>query len=122
MAFWSHSHSLQRKIIMAIVMVGLLPLTFLLALTYVEERRALRETTGANFKEVAVDAARRIEMHITRVMNERRLTLRIGFIVPLPGHARAEDSPFEMNDAQPASCREPGLHSSMRPVAPAVFG
>ena len=35
-----------------------------------ELRRALRETTGANFKEVAVDAASRIEMHVTRVMNE----------------------------------------------------
>jgi PAS domain S-box-containing protein len=70
MTFWSRSHSLQRKIIAAIVMVGLLPLTLLLALTYFEERRALRETTGTNFKEVAVDAARRIEMHVTRVMNE----------------------------------------------------
>ena len=70
MAFWSRAHSLQHKIIMAIVMVGLLPLTFLLALTYLEERRALRETTGTSFKEVAVDAARRIEMHVTRVMNE----------------------------------------------------
>jgi PAS domain S-box-containing protein len=70
MSFWSRSHSLQRKIITAIVMVGLLPLTLLLALTYLEERRALRETTGTNFKEVAVDAARRIEMHVTRVMNE----------------------------------------------------
>jgi PAS domain S-box-containing protein len=70
MTFWSRVHSLQHKIIMAIVMVGLLPLTLLLGLTYVEERRALRETTGTNFKEVAVDAARRIEMHVTRVMNE----------------------------------------------------
>src|SRR5262245_26163105 len=70
MTIWSRSQSLQRKIIAAIVMVGLLPLTFLLALTYREELRALRETTGANFKEVAVDAARRIEMHVTRVMNE----------------------------------------------------
>ncbi|TKS59787.1 MAG: PAS domain-containing sensor histidine kinase [Nitrospira sp.] len=70
MKLWSRSHSLQRKIIAAIVMVGLLPLTLLLALTYVEERRALRETTGSNFKEVAVEAARRIEMHVTRGMNE----------------------------------------------------
>jgi len=70
MKFWSRSHSLQRKIITAIVMVGLLPLTFLLVVTYVEERRALRETTGTNFKEVAVEAARRIEMHVTRGMNE----------------------------------------------------
>ncbi len=70
MDFWSRSHSLQHKIITAIVMVGLLPLTLLLALTYVEERRALRETTGTNFKEVAVEAARRIEMHVSRGMNE----------------------------------------------------
>jgi PAS domain S-box-containing protein len=70
MTLWSRSHSLQHKIITAIVMVGLLPLTLLLALTYVEERRALREMTGANFKEVAVEAARRIEMQVSRGMNE----------------------------------------------------
>jgi PAS domain S-box-containing protein len=70
MTLWSRSHNLQRKIITAIVLVGLLPLTFLLALTYVEERRALREMTGANFKEVAVEAARRIEMQVSRGMNE----------------------------------------------------
>ncbi len=70
MTLWSRSHSLQHKIIAAIVLVGLLPLTLLLAITYVEERRALREMTGANFKEVAVEAARRIEMQISRGMNE----------------------------------------------------
>ena len=70
MTLWSRSHSLQHKIITAIVLVGLLPLTLLLALTYVEERRALREMTGANFKEVAVEAARRIEMQVSRGMNE----------------------------------------------------
>lgn len=70
MALWSRSHSLQRKIIAAIVLVGLLPLTLLLILIYVEERRAVREATGANFKEAAVEAARRIEMHVTRGMNE----------------------------------------------------
>jgi PAS domain S-box-containing protein len=70
MLFWSRSHSLQRKIITAIVMVGLLPLGLSLLLTYLEERRALRETIGANFKEVAVEAARRIEMQVTRGINE----------------------------------------------------
>ena len=70
MALWSRSHSLQQKIIAAIVLVGLLPLTLLLVLIYVEERRALRESTGTNFKEVAVEASRRIEMHLTRGMNE----------------------------------------------------
>ena len=66
MTFWSRSHSLQRKIIAAIVMVGLLPLTFCLPSPTFEERRALREMTGANFKEVAVEAARRIEMQVRR--------------------------------------------------------
>ena len=57
MLFWSRSHSLQRKIITAIVMVGFLPLglSLVLTLTYLEERRALRETISANFKEVAVE-------------------------------------------------------------------
>jgi PAS domain S-box-containing protein len=70
MALWSRSYSLQQKIIAAIVMVGLLPLTLLLALIYIEERRVLRESTGASFKEVAVEAARRVEMHVTRSINE----------------------------------------------------
>ncbi len=67
---WSRSHSLQQKIIAAIVMVGLLPLVLLLVLIYIEERRALRESTGANFKEAAVEAARRIESHVSRSVNE----------------------------------------------------
>src|SRR5919107_367971 len=70
MKLWGGSQSLQRKIITAIVMVGLLPLTLSLILTYIEEQRALRETIGSNFKEIAVEAARRIEMHVTRGINE----------------------------------------------------
>ena len=70
MKLWSRSRSLQQKIITAIVMVGLLPLILSLGLTYIEERRAIRETIGANFKEVAVEVARRIEMQVTRGMNE----------------------------------------------------
>ena len=60
MTIWSRSHSLQRKIIAAIVLVGLLPLTLLLALTYIEQRRALREMTGANFKALAVSKCRSV--------------------------------------------------------------
>ena len=70
MALRSQSHSLQRKIITAIVMVGLLPLSLVLVLSYLEERRALRETIGANFKGVAVETARRVEMEVTRGLNE----------------------------------------------------
>jgi PAS domain S-box-containing protein len=70
MALWSPSRSLQRKIITAIVLVGLLPLSLVLGLSYLEERRAWREAIGANFKGVAVETARRLEMEVTRGINE----------------------------------------------------
>ena len=97
MALWSRSHSLQRKIIAAIVMVGLLPLTLLLALLYVEERRSLRETTGTNFKEAAVEAARRIEIHVTRGMNEAQQLATTPFLRTAVSEANRT---YEGKDAQ----------------------
>ncbi|MCS6897907.1 MAG: PAS domain S-box protein, partial [Nitrospira sp.] len=80
MTLWSRFHSLQRKILAAIVLVGLLPLTLFLFLLYLEERRALRETTGANFKEAAVEAARRIEMQVSRSINEAQQLATMPFL------------------------------------------
>jgi len=100
MAFWSRSHSLQQKIIAAIVMVGLLPLAILLVLIYVEERRALRESTGTNFKEVAIEAARRIEMHITRSMNEAQQLATAPFLRTAVSEANRT---YEGKDAQSIS-------------------
>jgi len=70
MKLWGQSHSLHRKIIAAIVLVGLLPLTFSLILTYLTDRRALHETIGTSFRERAVEAASRVEMQVTRSINE----------------------------------------------------
>jgi PAS domain S-box-containing protein len=81
MKLWGRPQSLQRKIITAIVMVGLLPLTLSLILTYLEERRALRETVGANFKEIAVEAARRIEIQVTRGINEAQQLATTPFVL-----------------------------------------
>ncbi|TKB93289.1 MAG: PAS domain S-box protein [Nitrospira sp.] len=100
MALWSQSHSLQQKIIAAIVMVGLLPLTLMLALIYVEERRALQESTGTNFKEVAVEAARRIEMHVTRGMNEAQQLATAPFLRTAVSEANRT---YEGKDAQSIS-------------------
>jgi PAS domain S-box-containing protein len=97
MNLWSRSHSLQRKIIAAIVMVGLLPLTLLLGLIYVEERRALRETTGTNFKEAAVEVARRIEMHVTRGVNEAQQLATTPFLRTAVSEANRT---YEGKDAQ----------------------
>ena len=78
-------------------MVGLLPLTILLVLIYIEERRALREATGTNFKEVAVEAARRIEMHITRSMNEAQQLATAPFLRTAVSEANRT---YEGKDAQ----------------------
>ncbi len=74
------SPSLQRKTILGMVLVGLLPLALSLFLTYVEERRALREITGSNFKGIAVEVARKIETQITRGINEAQQLATIPFI------------------------------------------
>ncbi|MDA0740057.1 MAG: PAS domain S-box protein [Nitrospirae bacterium] len=77
---WKWSHSIQRKTILGMVLVGLLPLLLSLVLTYVEERRALRETSGSNFKGIAVEVARKIETQITRGINEAQQLATIPFI------------------------------------------
>lgn len=77
---WIGSQSLQRKTILGMVLVGLLPLALSLVLTYVEERRALRETTGSNFKGLAVEVARKIETQIMRGINEAQQLATIPFI------------------------------------------
>src|SRR6185437_15149281 len=100
MALWSRSHSLQQKIIAAIVLVGLLPLTLLLALISIEERRALREATGANFKEVAIEAARLVELHITRGMNEAQQLATTPFLRTAVSEANRT---YEGKDAQSIS-------------------
>jgi PAS domain S-box-containing protein len=97
MTLWSRFHSLQHKIIAAIVMVGLLPLTILLVLLYVEGRRSLRETTGTTFKELAVEAARRVEMHVTRGMNEAQQLATTPFLRTAVSEANRT---YEGKDAQ----------------------
>lgn len=80
MRVWSRSHSLQRKIIAAIVLVGLLPVCLSLILTYIEERRALREVLGVNFKEMSLEVARRVEMHVSRGVNEAQQLATVPFV------------------------------------------
>ena len=75
--------SLKGKTITAMVLVGLLPLILSLLLTYFEERRALRETTGINFKGIAVEVARKVETQITRGINEAQQLAEKICVVPI---------------------------------------
>lgn len=77
---WKWSQSIQRKTILGMVLVGLLPLILSLFLTYVEEHRALRESSGSNFKGIAVEVARKVETQITRGINEAQQLATIPFI------------------------------------------
>ncbi|MDX1412147.1 MAG: PAS domain S-box protein, partial [Nitrospirales bacterium] len=71
---------LKGKTILAIVLVGLLPLVLSLLLTYFEEKRALRDTAGINMKGIAVEVARKVENQIVRGMNEAQQLATIPFI------------------------------------------
>ena len=86
------------------------PLTLLLALTYVEERRALREMTGANFKEVAVEAARRIEMQVSRGMNEAQQLATTPFLHTAVTEANRT---YEGKDAQQHPGHDQGLAAAV---------
>ena len=74
------SLSLKSKTILAMVLVGLLPLILSLLLTYFEEQRALRQTAGINFKGIAVEVARKVETQIVRGVNEAQQLATIPFI------------------------------------------
>lgn len=74
------SPSIKRKIVIGMVLVGLLPVLLSLLLTYLEERRALRETIGSNFKGIAVEVARKVETQVIRGINEAQQLATIPFI------------------------------------------
>lgn len=74
------SLQLKGKTILAIVLVGLLPLIMSLLLTYFEEKRALRDAAGINLKGIAVEVARKVENQIIRGMNEAQQLATIPFI------------------------------------------
>ena len=65
-------HTLQRRIITAMVLIGLLPLSFSLVIAYVEERRAIRDTIGRDFRQIAIEAADKIEMQVMQGISESR--------------------------------------------------
>ncbi len=54
------------------VLIGLLPLSFSLIITYLEERRAIRDTIGRDFRQIAIEAAGKIELQVMRGISEAR--------------------------------------------------
>ena len=54
------------------VLIGLLPLSFSLVITYIEERQAIRDTIGRDFRQIAIEAAGKIELQVMQGISEAR--------------------------------------------------
>ena len=54
------------------VLIGLLPLSFSLVITYIEERQAIRDTIGRDFRQIAIEAADKIELQVMQGVSEAR--------------------------------------------------
>ena len=68
-------YSLQRRIITAMVLIGLLPLSFsimVLATAYTEQRRTIEDTIGRDFRQIAIEAAGKIELQLMQGISEAR--------------------------------------------------
>ena len=69
--FYRH-HSLQRRVITAMALIGLLPLIFSVFITWYEERRTILDTTGRDFQQIAIEAAGKVELQVTQKISEAR--------------------------------------------------
>src|SRR5713226_3032946 len=54
------------------VLIGLLPLSFAFVITYLEERQAIRDVIGRDFRQIAIEAAGKVELQVMRGVSEAR--------------------------------------------------
>src|SRR2546426_5664091 len=54
------------------VLIGLLPLSLAFVITYLEERQAIRDAIGRDFRQIAIEAAGKIELQVMRGVSEAR--------------------------------------------------
>src|SRR2546426_11766459 len=54
------------------VLIGLLPLSLAFVITYLEERQAIRNAIGRDFRQIAIEAAGKVELQVMRGVSEAR--------------------------------------------------
>src|SRR2546425_6411384 len=54
------------------VLIGLLPLSFAFVITYLEERQAIRDVIGRDFRQIAIEAAGKVELQVMQGVSEAR--------------------------------------------------
>ena len=76
MAKGQHKRGIQRKIVTAIFIVGVLPLILGIYLTYLNGRKNLRASIGIKFQEIAKQTANKVDMFIElEILEAQGLTL-----------------------------------------------
>lgn len=66
-------HTIRGRIVLAIVVVGCIPLLTCLILAYVSGMRSLRDVIGGNFQTIAAQAADRVTMLVQGEIQRVRL-------------------------------------------------
>src|SRR2546426_7589746 len=54
------------------VLIGLLPLSFAFVITYLEERQAIQDVIGRDFRQIAIEAAGKVELQVMQGVSEAR--------------------------------------------------
>lgn len=88
-------HTIRGRIVMAIVLVGCIPLLTCLILAYVSGMRSLRDVIGENFQTIAAQVANRVTMLVQGEIQRVRLLasapLRVRQPVELANHSYPGD-------------------------------
>src|SRR3989304_9571290 len=67
-----HKRGIQKKIVTAIFIVGVLPLIMGISLTYLNGRKNLKTSIGIKFQEIAKQTANKVDMFIEQEILEAR--------------------------------------------------
>ncbi len=92
--------TIQGRIVLAIVLVGCIPLVIGLVLAYVSGMRSLRDVIGGNLQAVAGQAAERVTMLVQSEVQSVRLLGSAPLRVRQPVEAANQFYPFDSTKAQ----------------------
>jgi signal transduction histidine kinase len=92
--------TIRGRIVLAIVLVGCIPLMIGLVLAYVSGMRSLRDVIGSNFQAVAIQAADRVTMLVRSEVQSVRLLGTAPLRVRQPVEAANRSYPIDQDKAQ----------------------
>ena len=94
------THTIRGRIVLAIVLVGCIPLLIGLVLAYVSGMRSLRDVIGGNLQAVAIQAADRVTMLVQSEVQGVRLLGTAPLRVRQPVEAANQSYPADREKTQ----------------------